>query len=122
MIYLSALIGPFFLLLIEGFLPFPFLVEEIYKFFLVKKPIETKIVIIIGFLFSLSEAIFYVMNPFYSLITNPYSLVLRLLVVFPMHTTTLLIMNYYNKKRDLWYLGLILGVFIHFLFNNLNML
>ena len=115
MLYLSALIGPFFLLLAEKFLPYPYLVEEIYKFFLVKKPLDTKTVFLLGLLFSLSEAIFYVLNPVFSYNLTTYGI--RLMAVLPMHITTMLIMNYFNRRKNMWILGLILAILIHYLFN-----
>jgi len=95
MIYLFSLIGPFFLLLVEKVLPYPYLVEEVYKFFLTKSTNSTKVAIALGFLFSLSEAIFYLLNPNYSLFNVNYFL-LRLLAVTPLHISTILIMQYMN--------------------------
>lgn len=118
MIYLFSLIGPFFLLLVEKVLPYPYLVEEVYKFFLTKSTNSTKVAIALGFLFSLSEAIFYLLNPNYSLFNVNYFL-LRLLAVTPLHISTILIMQYMNKKSLSW-LGLILAVAIHYLFNSLS--
>mgnify|MGYP001587160119 CR=1 FL=1 len=120
--YIAALIFPFFILLIENFLAYPYIVEEVFKFFLAKSANSTKTAIILGLLFSLSESIFYVFNPSYSLISNPYSLVVRLLVVTPLHITTILIMYYFSKKKSLWPLGLSLAILIHYLFNSLNTL
>lgn len=127
MIYLFSLIGPFFLLLVEKVLPYPYLVEEVYKFFLAKSINSTKVAIILGFLFSLSEAVFYLLNPNYSLFSTSmagqaplinYSLV-RFLIVTPMHISTILIMQYMNKKSLSW-LGLILAIVIHYLFNQVG--
>lgn len=118
MVYLFSLIGPFFLLLVENFFNYPYVVEEVYKFFLVKKPIETKQVFAVGLFFSISESIFYVFNPVY---INNFSLnIQRLLLVLPMHITTLLVVNYFNKKGNLWFVGLLTAVFIHYLFNTLG--
>ena len=127
MIYLFSLIGPFFLLLVEKVLPYPYLVEEVYKFFLAKPSNSTKVSIILGLLFSLSEAVFYLLNPNFSIFSTNmagqaplinYSL-LRLITVTPMHISTILIMQYLNKKSLSW-LGLILAVAIHYLFNSLS--
>jgi len=116
--YLAALIGPFFLLVVEKFLPYPYLVEEIFKFFLVKKPLDTKTVFILGLFFSISEAIFYIMNPVYS--HRPMAYGIRFMAVTPMHITTLLVMNYFNQKKNLWPIGLIFAILIHYIFNSIS--
>lgn len=107
--YISALVFPFFILLIEKFLPYPYIIEEVFKFFLAKKASSTKVAIILGLLFSISEAIFYVMNPNSSFI--------RFFVVTPMHITTILIMYYFSRRKSLWPIGLIFAILIHYLFN-----
>ncbi len=114
--YLLALVGPFFLLLVESVLPYPYLVEEVFKFFLAKSTTSVKSAIYLGILFSLSEAFFYLMNPNFSLLTMNYSFGVRLLAVTPMHISTILIMQYFQKKK-LWPIGLILAILIHYLFN-----
>lgn len=113
--YLIALIGPFFLLLVENFLPYPYLVEEIFKFFLAKSSTSIKMSFALGLLFSLSEAFFYFLNPIYTL--NPSLYTLRLLLVTILHVTTILIMQYFISKKRLWPLGLLLSILIHYLFN-----
>ena len=112
--YLLALIFPFFILLIENFLPYPHIVEELFKFYLAKKASSTKIAIILGLLFSLSEASFYVMNPGAPLY--------RVLIVAPMHISTILVMYYFSKTKSLWPLGLFLAILIHYLFNTFLLL
>lgn len=118
--YILALVFPFFILLIEKFLPYPYMVEEIFKFFLAKNASSTKMAIVLGLLFSLSEAIFYVFNPSYSIISNPFSLITRFLVVTPMHITTILIMQYFSKKKNLWVFGLLFAFMVHYTFNILG--
>jgi RsiW-degrading membrane proteinase PrsW (M82 family) len=121
--YITALVFPFFLLLIEKFLPYPYIIEELFKFFLAKKSDTTKTAIILGVLFSFSEAIFYVFNPSYSIISNPISLTVRFLIVTPMHITTILIMYYFSKvtktrnNKNIWPIGIILAILIHYIFN-----
>ncbi len=110
--YIAALVSPFFLLLIESFLPYPYVVEEVFKFFLAKYSSTTKTAIILGLLFSISEAIFYSMNP--------DSSIFRILIVTPMHITTILIMQYSTKKKNLWPIGLLLAILIHYLFNTFS--
>ena len=116
--YLFSIVGPFFILLVEKFLPYPYFIEEIYKFFLAKSSTSVKMSIALGLLFSVSEAIFYFLNPNYSLLTINSSFV-RFLTVTPMHITTILIMQYFNK-RNLWWLGLTFAILIHYLFNQIS--
>jgi len=115
--YLLAIIGPFFLLLIESLLPYPYIVEEIFKFFLAKSTTSIKNAIVLGLLFSLSEAFFYFLNPTFQLDAIRYSL--RFLVVSAMHITTILVMQYFLKRKNLWPIGLFLSILIHYLFNTL---
>lgn len=119
--YISALVFPFILVFVEKIFPFPYLIEEIFKFFLSKKAESTKAVIILGFFFSISEAILYLSNPSFYITTDLTKSILRLLVVAPMHMTTLLVMYYFNKKPKYYYLvGLTLAILIHYTFNNLR--
>ena len=112
--YIVALILPFFILLIENFLPYPYIIEELFKYYLAKSANSTKSAIILGLLFSISEAIFYVMN----LNSSP----IRILIVAPMHITTILVMRYFLRssfaiKKKLWPVGIIIAIIIHYLFN-----
>lgn len=119
--YLSALVAPFFLLLVENYLPYPYVIEEIVKFFLAKYSQTTKTAIMLGILFSFSEAIFYFMNPSYSFIFDLKKSVVRLLIVTPMHISTILIMRYFIRRKSLWPFGLIAAILLHYLFNNINL-
>lgn len=121
MIYILSLVGPFFLLLVEKILPLPFIVEEIYKYLVLKlEKVSSKQVFLLGLLFSFSESVFYFFNPEYQ--NNLSKMVVRLLVVTPMHISTMLLMNYFNKynKISISLLGILLAAFIHFLFNSLK--
>jgi hypothetical protein len=117
--YIAALVSPFFILLIENFLPYPYVIEELFKFFLAKWASSTKVAVILGLLFSISEAIFYSMNPNAPLY--------RILFVAPMHITTILIMQYFSNviqlrhKKNLWPVGLLLAILIHYLFNQIGL-
>lgn len=115
--YISALVSPFFLLLIEKYIPYPYIIEEIFKFYLAKKSDSTKSAIILGILFSLSESIFYVFNPSY--ILNPKLFIARITLVSAMHATTIIVMYYFLNKNKLWPIGLALAITIHYMFNSL---
>ena len=117
--YLTALIGPFVLLLLESFFPYPYLLEEVFKFFLAKEAKTTKTAVLLGILFSLSESIFYLFNPTYQLSVS--NNIIRFLLVAPMHITTILVMQYFIKRKSMWPVGLVLAVIIHFAFNSLSL-
>lgn len=116
--YLTALVGPFVLLLVENFFPYPYLVEEIFKFFLAKNAKTTKTAVLLGLLFSISESIFYLFNQTYQISISHN--IIRFLTVTPMHITTILVMQYFLKKKGLWPLGLLLATIIHYAFNILG--
>lgn len=84
------------------------MIEELFKFFLAKNASSTKVAVVLGLLFSISEAIFYSMN-----LNAP---IYRVLIVAPMHITTILVMQYFNKK-SLWPVGIMIAITIHYLFN-----
>lgn len=117
--YLLAIFFPFVCLLVEKILPYPYLIEEISKYFIVKKTDSTKEVLLYGLLFSLSESIFYVMNPTY--IQNPILFINRVILVTPMHMATITI-TWYFKRKNIAPIGLIASVFVHFVFNSLSMI
>ncbi|WKZ25569.1 MAG: hypothetical protein QY322_04290 [bacterium] len=118
--YVSALVFPFIILLVENFLPYPHIIEEVFKFFLAKYANTTKVAIILGLLFSISEAIFYLLNPEYSIVGGIGKSATRFLLVTPMHITTILVMQYFARKTNLWPIGLILAILIHYLFNSVG--
>lgn len=118
--YISALVFPFFILLLEKLLPYPYIIEEIFKFFLAKSAKTTQVALILGILFSFSEAIFYFLNPSYSIL-DPYKSFVRLLIVTPMHITTILVMQYFSQRKNLWLVGLLCAILIHYLFNSLGL-
>jgi hypothetical protein len=117
-IYLFAAVGPFFLLPIQFILPFPYLVEELYKLGLLLSiyQIDRKSLIldaiILGLLFSFSESIFYLPS------INLETFVLRFVITLPMHLLTIVIMALIIQKNiRLAPIGLLLAILIHYLFN-----
>ena len=93
---LFALIAPFIVWPIEFILPYPHVVEEIVKGFLVylildvkETSVKIKTAIAVGILFSLSETVLYVFN-FYTVGYLPFFFK-RLLYTIPLHTITMLV-------------------------------
>lgn len=119
---LFALFGPFLLWPIEIILPFPYLVEELFKLFIVlfilkdksdENPVAT--IVVSGILFSLSETVLYIFK------INAYGdigiLFARLIYTTVLHTTTFLVIYYASKKKPFLYLGLLAAILIHYLYN-----
>ena len=124
MIYIFSLIGPFILLLIERFLPYPFFIEEVYKFVLVKNSdINSKSIFLSGLFFSLSESMLYATNPIYQ--SEPIKFIYRFLIVTPMHLSTMFIFGFTLKnkpsKKYLQVAGLAIAILIHYIFNTLSL-
>lgn len=118
---LGALFGPFMLWLVETLLPYPALVEEMFKAGLiwymmrsVHRRDQARWAVIIGFLFGVSETIFYVLNAFK--LDDLGVLWGRVLLTIPMHMLTAYIM-YWGFKRKKGWLGIGMAIVVHGGFN-----
>ena len=118
-----ALMAPFVVWPIEQLLPFPYLVEEavkaVFVYFILQIPSKTKQIqfaILIGVLFSFSEAVLYLFN-FY--ILNTFSFLFsRLVLTTALHTVTMTIMvSVCLINRKLFPFGVVLAVVIHYVYN-----
>ena len=122
---LFSLASPLFLLPIEKFLPYPYLLEELAKLLIVRLIIKKKNLglwqlvsfsVLAGFLFAFSESVLYLTDIFalgdFSLFSR------RLFLTGSLHTGTMLLISLSGRKSRL---GLVLGflgaVLVHFLFN-----
>lgn len=121
---LLALCAPFFIWPIELVLPFPYLVEEFFKLYLVQriKKGEThlnqqiKLTALVCGLFGISESVFYLFNIFIS--GSLIDFIERIMITVPMHIITGLFMIVgYNKGRIGLIIGFISAICIHFVFN-----
>jgi hypothetical protein len=116
--YLFCLFAPFPLWLIEQLLPFPYIIEEIFKFLVVRQiPPEKKYYhpFILGLIFALSESVLYLIN-FFQL--GNFSLFFpRLLFTTTLHITTFSLLYHSRHQRLLSHLSLFLAFFLHFLYN-----
>lgn len=128
LVLLFSLVAPLPLLIIEKFIPYPFIVEEVLNLILVLVLLNTKtkikqnvlpFVILSGILFTISESIFYLSN----ILASQSSLIVffqRLFLTGTLHVGTLLILFFFmTKKTRWWILGFMIAVLIHFLFNYL---
>jgi hypothetical protein len=112
-----CLFAPFPLWFIETLLPYPYIIEELFKFFIVKySPQKNNWIfpLILGVTFSLSETALYLIN-FFAL-GNFSNLPLRLLSTTTLHTS-LFFLQYYSRHSRYRYLTLILAIILHFLYN-----
>jgi len=120
---LFALIAPFVIWPIELILPYPHVIEELAKTFLIltlldlKKTSEKiKLAILIGILFAFSESVLFLFN--IQLVGSLKTFLLRLLVTIPLHaTTSLVILLPALKDKKLIIFGFFLAVIIHYFFN-----
>lgn len=124
--YPLFLILPYIFYLIEKVFPYPHLIEEIGKFFLIylilkfeekEKKDYPLIILFGGFLFSLSESFFYLSQ---IILTGGISLYLmRLLLTFLIHFLTLVI--FYLSGKRFYFKGLLLAlavnIIIHYFYN-----
>jgi hypothetical protein len=113
-----CLFAPFPLWFIEQLLPFPFLIEEIFRFVVVQKtPQKTSWIypVILGVLFSLSESVLYLIN-FFQLGNFEY-LPLRLILTTSLHTFLFLLLYTVRSNKLLSFIFLIFAIFIHYFYN-----
>ncbi len=120
---LFAAISPFILWPIELYLPYPHIIEELAKTFLVwlilKIPTTGSrvwLAVSCGFLFAVSESTLYLFN--ISQVGNIQTLIIRLALTIPLHILTIfIIFFFYSKSKKLALIGVLLAVLIHFSYN-----
>ncbi|MEN8252804.1 MAG: PrsW family glutamic-type intramembrane protease [Patescibacteria group bacterium] len=125
LVLIFSLFGPFFLLPLEQFLPWPHIFEELFKLivvvFLVRAENQNKknyfiYLILAAAIFSTSESILYLMNFF--LLWNIDNLFSRLILTSLLHLTTSIIIYFgvkSGKGRTLF--ALLFAIVIHYLYN-----
>lgn len=120
---LIALFGPFIVWPFEFFIPHPFVIEELFKFILVKTIIKNtpdysdglKTAFVSGVLFTVSETVLYILK------INTYGDISLLLTRFistgTLHTATFIIIFVATKKKHYWILGILTAMLLHYLYN-----
>lgn len=115
--------GVFFLWVVELFLPYPWAIEELFKFFLVGYVVKKhdsrsgfSLVLVTGLAFSISEALFYLFN--YSAEGSLLPFFIRLAVTVPMHLLTFVLL-YLGLRKGTWFglVGLLFSMGLHYWFN-----
>ena len=120
---LFALIAPFLVWPIEFLLPYPHIVEEIAKGFLIYLVLDIKktsdkilTALAVGLLFSFSETVLYLFNIF--AVGDLSILFKRMAYTIPLHLITVLIILFPAlKDKRLLVVGIILAGVLHYLYN-----
>ena len=108
---------------LEKILPYPFLVEEIFKFLLAAIILNTSLSfkekvlggVFAGLLFSFSETFLYFLDIFRSSASLFFQ---RLIFTSALHALTLLLLVFLGQKnKKLLFLGVILNIAIHWSYN-----
>lgn len=122
LLILFSAFSVFPLWILEQFVPYPFIVEELTKFFLVfwlfrKQPRNVFWTILLSSVaFGLSEAVLYQIKVLQ--LQNTLLLPLRLLFTLPMHTLTYFILYWGTRKNvAMSIITLLTSFLIHYLFN-----
>ncbi len=123
LVLLMALISPLFLFPLEKFLPYPYVIEELLKAFLIlmiirlpKKTTQIKTALLSIFLFALSENIFYLANFISGQSLNAFGQRFLLTTILHIFTAAIILFPA-QRKRAFIFLGLILAIFIHYIYN-----
>jgi len=118
-----ATAGPFLLWPLERILPYPFLIEEIFKFFLAaiilnnSSSFKEKIWggFFVGLIFSFSETFLYFLDIFRSSASLFFQ---RLIFTSILHILTLVLLVFLGQKnKKLLFLGVVLNMAIHWSYN-----
>lgn len=114
---LISLLGPFLVWPIEYLLPYPYIVEELFKCVVVWfGPKKASIYIYAGMAFALTETVFYAIN--INMAGANGLMVKRFVITSILHSSTFLLIYFANKKsRKLLPIGFLAAATIHFLYN-----
>lgn len=124
LLLIISLMAPPILYFIEKILPYPYLIEEITKYFIIHNlvhrtsspPSYLKIVIVIAVIFAFSENILYLPGIISSGGINFFYL--RLIIDGTLHLTTFLLMFFGQTRSRLFgIITLLMAIIVHYLFN-----
>lgn len=116
---LYSAVAPLLLLLVSSVWQYPAVLEEAVKWGILRnsvvgRAVEVKDGMVVGLVFGLSEAILYSANSWASGDWN--AMLYRIALTVPMHTLTAMI-TALGMKRGVGYIGLIVAMVLHVLFN-----
>src|SRR3989338_8458996 len=123
LIPLFASMAPLLIWPVEFIFPYPHIIEELVKGFLVyfilkssDNTIRIRSTILAGLLFAFSESVMYMFNIL--LVGTIWTFIERLILTIPLHViTTLLILLSGMRKKELLPLGVVAAMFLHYFFN-----
>ena len=116
LVILYSLVGPFLLWPLEYFLPYPYIIEELFKVFVVKfTNSNAKSYILAGILFALTETILYSFN--IKLFGRIGLFFVRFISTSLLHSITFLIIYKMSQKKNGIIFGFLISALIHFLYN-----
>ena len=116
LVFLYSLVGPFLLWPLEYFLPYPYIIEELFKVFVVKLVKgNVKTFLLAGVIFALTETILYSIN--INLLGRPTLFLARLISTSLLHSITFLIIFKFSEKKNAIFIGFLVAVLIHYLYN-----
>lgn len=123
LIPLFASVAPFLVWPLELIFPYPYLVEELVKGFLVLYILKSedqagriKLTILSGLFFAFSESVMYLSNIF--MVGTFWTFAERLLLTIPLHVGTTLVILFSGMRKKIFFpLGLIVAILIHYFFN-----
>lgn len=112
-----SLFGPFLLWPVEYYLPYPYIIEELFKAVVVWfGPKKASAYILAGTLFALTETVLYSINV--NITTSLGFMFVRFALTSVLHSITFLIIYWFAKRnKKLIVVGFILAALIHFLYN-----
>jgi hypothetical protein len=115
---LYSLFGPFLVWPIEYFLPYPFIIEELFKVLVVWfGPRKAKVYLLAGILFATTETVLYTINV--NITGTVTYMFLRFASTSILHSTTFLIIYYFTRQnKKLIIFGFIISALFHYLYNN----
>ncbi len=118
---LYSLVGPFLIWPLEYILPYPHIIEETFKLFVVKfTKGNIKTYILAGFVFALTETILYSIN--INLLGRPTLFLARFISTSLLHSITFLIIFKFSKQKNAilsvsMLTGFLISILIHYLYN-----
>jgi hypothetical protein len=120
---ISAAFLPFLVWPVEMLLPYPAVIEELAKGYLVWLVVKQgpraggwQTALSIGLLFGGSETLLYTVNAILS--GSLEALVARVLLTMPMHAATVMVMYWLGQRGKIWFgVGLVLAMVMHWGFN-----
>jgi len=117
MAILYSVVGPFLVWPVEYFLPYPYIIEELFKCVVVWFGEKSALIYIYaGVAFALTETVLYIIN---ANATGSFNyLAIRFVTTSVLHSVTFLIIYAFHKRSNkLIPVGFLISVFIHYLYN-----